>query len=85
MRRYDEFQEAATLVPDTVRLEATSTRPTPHPNEKDGGFLQALWARASQGGTPLEFEDAVAADSYRIRRSLVHWLEQGALKIRGNP
>ena len=69
MRRYDEFQEAATLVPDTVRLEATSTRPTPHPSEKDGGFLRALWARASQGGTPLEFEDAVAADLPIRRRS----------------
>lgn len=84
MRRYDEFQEAATLVPDTVHLEATSTRPTPHPAEKDGAFLQALWARASQGGTPLDCEDAVASDSYRIRRLLAHWVEQGALKIRGN-
>ncbi len=84
MRRYDEFQEAAALVPDTVHLEATATRPTPHPAEKDGEFLQALWARASQGGTPLEFEEAVASDSYRIRRSLAHWVEQGSLKIRGN-
>ena len=29
-----------------------------------------------------QFEKAVASDSYRIRRVLAHWVEQGALKIR---
>jgi len=82
MRRYDEFQEMAVLVPDTVQLDPTSTKPSAHPNEKDGTFLQALWERASQGGTPEQFEKAVASDSYRIRRVLAHWVEQGALKIR---
>ena len=60
----------------------TSTKPSAHPGEKDGTFLQALWERASQGGTPEEMEKAVASDSYRIRRVLAHWVEQGALKIR---
>ncbi len=82
MRRYDEFQESAVLVPDTVYLEPTGTKPSPHPGEKDGTFLQALWERTSQGGTPLDIEKAVASDSYRIRRVLAHWVEQGALKIR---
>lgn len=82
MRRYDEFQEAAALVPDTVALERTDVKATPHPAEKDGSFLQALWERASQGGTPLDFEATVASDSYRIRRSLAHWVEEGSLKIR---
>jgi hypothetical protein len=82
MRRYDEFQEAAILVPDTVVLVRTEVAATPHPTEKDGSFLQALWERASQGGTPLECEAAVASDSYRIRRALAHWVESGALKIR---
>jgi hypothetical protein len=82
MRRYDEFQETAVLVPDTVHLEATSTKPSAHPGEKDGTFLQALWERASQGGTPAEIEKVVASDSYRIRRVLAHWVEQGALKIK---
>jgi hypothetical protein len=80
MRRYDELQEAAALVPDDVQLVKTSERPTPHPSEKDGSFLQALWERASQGGTPLAFEESVASDSYRVRRVLAHWVEQGALK-----
>jgi hypothetical protein len=82
MRRYDEFQEMAALVPDTVHLDSTSTKPSAHPNEKDGTFLQALWERASQGGTPEQFEKVVASDSYRIRRVLAYWVEQGALKIR---
>jgi hypothetical protein len=84
MRRYDEFQEMAALVPDTVQLDATATKPSAHPGEKDGTFLQALWERASQGGTPEQIEKEVASDSYRIRRVLAHWVEQGALKIRAN-
>ena len=82
MRRYDEFQESAALVPDTVYLEPTATKPSALPAEKDGTFLQALWERASRGGTPEEMEKVVASDSYRIRRVLAHWVEQGALKIR---
>ncbi len=82
MRRYDELQEASALVPDTVFLVSTGEAPTPHPGEKDGSFLQALWERASQGGTPEDLEEVVAADSYRIRRVLAHWVEQGSLKVR---
>ena len=82
MRRYDELQESTALVPDTVYLEPTATKPSAHPGEKDGTFLQALWERASRGGTPEDIEQAVASDSYRIRRVLAHWVEQGALKIR---
>jgi hypothetical protein len=82
MRRYDELQEAVALVPDAVVFAATGQKPTPHPGEKDGSFLQALWQRASKGGTPLDFEDAVASDSYRIRRTLAHWVEEGSLKPR---
>lgn len=83
MRRYDEFQESAVLVPDTVFLVRTDVAATPFPGEKDGSFLQALWERASQGATPVDCEAVVASDSYRIRRVLAHWVEHGALKIRG--
>ena len=82
MRRYDEFQEAAALLPDAVAIEPTGEKPTAHPAEKDGSFLQTLWARASQGGTPKDIEDALAWDSYRVRRVLVHWVEQGSLKAK---
>jgi Domain of unknown function (DUF4388) len=85
MRRYDELQEAAALVPDAMGLEITGTRPTAHPNEKDGGFLKVLWDRVRQGGTASEIEQAVPSDSYRIRRVLAHWLEEGSVRERGGP
>ncbi len=81
MRRYDELQESVALVPDSVFLVPTGQKPTAPPTEKDGSLLQELWQRASQGGTPLDFEETVASDSYRIRRVLAHWVEQGALKV----
>jgi hypothetical protein len=83
MRRYDELQESAALVPDSVFLVPTGQKPTAHAGEKDGSFLQALWERATGGGTPLDFEETVVSDSYRIRRVLAHWVEQGALKPKG--
>ncbi|MEP6993184.1 MAG: DUF4388 domain-containing protein [Acidobacteriota bacterium] len=85
MRRYDEFQEAAALVADDVLLETTDVKPTPHPTEKDGAFLKALWMRVAQGATPRDCERSIASDSYRIRRALVHWVEQGALKPQAPP
>jgi hypothetical protein len=72
-------------VPDEARLARSDTKPTPHPDEKDGSFLQSLWERVSHGGTPLDCEGAVEADSYRVRRSLAHWVEEGALKIQAGP
>lgn len=83
MRRYDEFQETAVLVPDTAFLQRTAVSATPFPGEKDGSLLQALWERASQGATPVDCEKAVESDSYRVRRILAHWVEEGSLKIRG--
>ncbi|MFN2387367.1 MAG: DUF4388 domain-containing protein [Thermoanaerobaculia bacterium] len=79
MRRYDEFQQARAIVPDDVPLKATSVKATPHPDETDGILLRDLWMTASKGATPLECEASVAADCYRIRRLLVHWVESGAL------
>jgi hypothetical protein len=81
MRRYDELQEAAALVPDEARLVRTEAKPTPPPDEKDGSFLQALWERISRGGTPLDCEADVDGDSFRIRRALAHWVEEGAVRI----
>ena len=82
MRRYDELQETTAIVPDAMGIEITGARPTAHPNEKDGGFLKVLWDRVRQGGTTLEIEQAVASDSYRIRRALAHWLEEGSVRER---
>jgi hypothetical protein len=81
MRRYDEFQQAAALIPDEAFLKGTSVKATPHPAEKDGILVKDLWTRVSQGATPKACEAEIRADGYRIRRLLVHWLEEGALQI----
>ena len=81
MRRYDEFQQAAVLVPDDAPLKATDVRPTPHPDERDGILVKDLWTRVVASATPRQCEGELKADSYRIRRMLAHWVEQGALTI----
>ena len=80
MRRYDELQQTVALVPDDMKLAATAVRPERHPDEVDGIFVNGLWNLASGGATALECEQSLAADSYRIRRQLAHWVESGALK-----
>ncbi len=79
MRRYDELQQAAALVPDDLKLKPTEVRPEHHADELDGMFVNGLWKLASGGATPSECEAALKADSYRIRRQLAHWMETGAL------
>lgn len=80
MRRYDGFQQALALVPDDMKLKPTAVRPEPHPDENDGMFVNGLWNLASGGATALECERSLAAEPYRIRRQLAHWVEMGALK-----
>jgi hypothetical protein len=79
MRRYDEFQQAAALVPDDLNLTPTDVRPDHHPDELDGMFVNRLWKLASGGATPGDCDGALTADSYRIRRQLAFWVESGAL------
>ena len=80
MRRYDDFQRFAALVPDGIVLAPTGTKPSTDPEETDGALQKAVWTKASAGATPKAIESAVAADSYRIRRLLVRWVEEGSLK-----
>jgi hypothetical protein len=85
MRRYDELQRARALVPDHARLGPTGARPAPFPQEADGAFTRDLWTRVKDGTTPRELETGVAADAYRVRALLGHWLTQGAIEIREAP
>jgi hypothetical protein len=58
-------------------------KPTPHPDEKDGMIVNAIWQVAGKGGaTARACEAAAAADAYRVRRQLQHWVETGALTIK---
>jgi hypothetical protein len=85
MRRYDELQRARALAPDHALLRPTGTRPTPPPEETDGAFIRELWTRLRESATPRQCEEAVAADAYRIRVLLTHWLAEGALQIHEAP
>jgi len=78
VRRHDEYKRAATLAADGVTLKPTGGRGTPLPDE-DPDFVSLVWAQASKGTTPLACEAAIATDSYRTRRLLAHWLEEGSL------
>jgi hypothetical protein len=80
IRRYDELQQCRSLVPDKAKLVLKSDRPVALADEKDGLFFRDLWTTVRSGATPLECDAAVTADSYRVRRLLVHWVEQGAIE-----
>jgi hypothetical protein len=79
-RRYDEFQQACALIPDYACLRATGTTPTPPPEEDDQALMRTLWQRAGSGAPALECEAGLAIDSYRARRILAHWVEEGSLE-----
>jgi hypothetical protein len=80
MRRYDDFQRFSALVPDDLVLAPTDRKPSTEPEEKDGALQKAVWTKASAGATARTIEAAVPADSYRVRRLLVRWVEEGSLK-----
>ena len=80
MRRYDELQRFAALVPDDLYVAASGTKPNAHPEEPDAVLQQQVWSRAAAGASPRLCEEAIAADSFRIRRLFAHWFEEGSLK-----
>ncbi|HQR44633.1 MAG TPA: DUF4388 domain-containing protein [Thermoanaerobaculia bacterium] len=80
MRRYDEFQRAAALVPDDLYLASSGQKPTALAEETDAVLQQQVWARAAAGASPRLCEESIPADSFRIRRLFAHWLEEGSLK-----
>ncbi|HKA37953.1 MAG TPA: DUF4388 domain-containing protein, partial [Thermoanaerobaculia bacterium] len=81
MRRHDEFAQATVVVPDDARFSKTQVRPEHHADELDGMFVNGLWNLIVGGATAKDCEGALKADSFRIRRQLVHWVESGALAV----
>ncbi len=81
MRRYDELQRSAALVPDGARLRPTGSKPTRLPQEDDQKLLSAVWSKVSGGATASECESVIATDAFRVRRLLVHWVEEGSLQV----
>jgi hypothetical protein len=70
------------LVPDYACLRATATKPTRAPDEDDVALTRMVWQRAYSGAPALECEKDLPVDSYRVRRMLAHWIEEGALEPR---
>src|SRR4051794_17803384 len=79
MRRNDELQRFIALVPDRIALTKTAVKPTPHAEEADPALVREVWIKASSGANIADCERQLAIDSYRVRRLVAHWLEQGAL------
>jgi hypothetical protein len=82
MRRFDEFNRAAAIVPDRGKFSATGTQPTGLPDEDDVDFVNGIWVKATQGATPVEIENELGVDSYRVFRLFEHWLSEGSLEPR---
>jgi hypothetical protein len=81
IRRHDELKQACVVAPDEITLKATgSVKPSPDPEESDPAIIREVWLKASSG-TPLSsWEPQIATDSYRIRRLVARWIEEGALQ-----
>ena len=80
MRRYDEFNRAAAIIPDEGQFAATGKQPTGLPDEDDANYVNGIWVQATQGKTPLEIEKEACVDGYRVYRLLEHWVNEGALE-----
>jgi hypothetical protein len=81
VRRSGELQRANALVPEDASLQATGQSPSPVPDESDYNLVVALWEKACSGIPPRQMEADLEVDSFRIRRPLAHWLEEGALRL----
>ncbi len=83
LRRHDELRRATALVADDARLQGTGTVPTPVEGETNEALVETIWKAALSGTPPRQCESEVPVDSYRVRRLLAHWVEEGALRVAG--
>ncbi len=59
MRRYDEFNRAAAIIPDEGQFAATGKQPTGLPDEDDANFVNGIWVQATRGITPIAIEKEI--------------------------
>ena len=84
LRRHDELRRASVIVPDDARLATTERAPRAVAGEEDFDLVISLWEKVAAGMTPQQCEKTLAADAYRVRRCLLDWVEDGALRL-GQP
>lgn len=82
VRRHDELQRILALVPDELTLTRTNVKPTPHEEEKDPSLVRDVWMKLATGAPIGQWERELGTDTYRVRRLIAHWLEQGTLVAR---
>jgi hypothetical protein len=80
MRRYDELNRAAAVIPEEASFGATGQQPTGLADETDANFVNDVWLRAAKGATPIEIENSSGADAYRVFRLFEHWVNEGSLE-----
>ena len=81
MRRYDELQRCSALVPDDAIFKQSGSKPSAEPEEPDAGLQRAVFSKAVSGLNARAIEAVVVADSFRVRRLLARWVEDGSLKL----
>jgi uncharacterized protein YaaW (UPF0174 family) len=81
MRRFDEFERAAALVPDQASFTHTNRQPTAPEEENDADLLAQVWGAAARGAPPVQLEGEFAVDAFRIRRLYEHWVSEGSLVL----
>jgi hypothetical protein len=81
MRRFDEFERAAALVPDAASYTHTNRQPTAPAEETDADLLAQVWGSAARGMPPNQVEGEFAVDAFRIRRLYEHWVSEGSLVL----
>lgn len=79
IRRNDELQRLLAVVPDQMSVTKTGVKPAPMAEETDAALVREVWMKAATGATIAECERELPIDTYRVRRLVAHWLEQGAL------
>jgi hypothetical protein len=79
VRRHDELRMLQALVPDDLTLSAGGMKPARHQDEDDPGLVREVWLKAASGLSVRDVERQVATDSFRVRRLIAHWVEQGSL------
>lgn len=81
MRRYDEFQRASAVVPDSTFLKPTGAKPVPRDDELNVALFEQVWKSVSAGATPEKCEAECMADAYSVRTLLARWVEEDVLTV----
>jgi hypothetical protein len=81
MKRHEELQHALAIAPDDAVLKPTIVKPRPDPAETDPQVLRQTWLHACSGVSLGEWDISLGTDSWRVRRIVARWIEEGALEL----